>query len=75
MFHLFLSERSIPAWITLSQQQAQLTEQVAQLAAQRDDLKDRAVRLRPKTVDMDLVEDYAIRMLGHGHGNSIIITE
>ncbi len=75
LFHLFLSERSIPAWMTLSQQQEQLTQQVEHLKAYRDDLKDRAVRLRPATMDMDLVEDYAIFMLGHGRGNSIIIAE
>jgi cell division protein FtsB len=75
LFHLFLSERSIPTWITLSQQQDQLTVQVAQLTQTRDKLKDRAIRLRPATMDMDLVEDYAIFMLGHGRANSIIIAE
>jgi len=74
-FHLFLSERSIPTYIQLSKVHDDLTVEIASLINDRDALQDRARRLRPATLDADLVEDYTIRMLGYGTPNSIILTQ
>ena len=73
LFHLFVSERSIPSLIQLSSQEEQLTTQLASLESQKHDLFDRVTRLRPETLDPDLVEDYSIQMLGRGVGDEMII--
>lgn len=43
-----------------------MAEQVASLSSEQAQLLDKVVRLRPETLDSDLLEEYSIRMLGHG---------
>ena len=73
VFHLFVSERSIPNLIKLSQQEIELQSRLAQLTSEKNDLQDTVTRLHPDTLDIDLVEEYTIQMLGHNTGHSIII--
>ncbi len=75
LFHLFVSERSLPSLLSLSKQQAELEIKLVDLKTERDYLKDRVVRLRPETLDPDLIEDYSIQMLGHGGGDAIILMD
>ena len=75
LFHLFLSERSIPSLIMLSQKEKALEKQLSGLHVQRDNVANRVVRLRPETLDPDLVEEYAIQMLGHRGGEAIIMLD
>lgn len=75
LFHLFLSERSIPSLMILSHQESALENKLSQLQATRDDVFDRVTRLRPETLDQDLVEEYSIEMLGHKGGDSIIMLD
>jgi cell division protein FtsB len=73
VFHLFVSERSISALMTLSKTQAELSITVVSLADEKLNLQDHVMRLRPDTLDVDLVEDYTIRMLGHATSGGLII--
>ena len=75
LFHLFLSERSIPSLMILSHQESTLETKLSELKTTRDDVYDRVVRLRPETLDPDLVEEYAIEMLGHRGGEAIIMLD
>ena len=73
LFHLFVSERSIPSLLSLSKQEADIELRLASLTSHRDDLLNKVTRMRPETLDPDLIEEYSIEMLGHGGGNAIII--
>ena len=73
IFHLFVSERSIPALLSLSLQENRLQNQYAELVTNYDNLSDKVVRLRPETLDPDLVEEYSIYMLGHGTSQGLIL--
>ena len=75
LFHLFVSERSIPSMLRLSAQEQSLRIDVATLDAEKSDLMNRVTRMRPETLDPDLVEEYSIQMLGHGSGDGIIIMD
>ena len=75
LFHLFLSERSVPSLLLVSKQEAKMESKLNELTQQRMDVYDRVVRLRPQTLDPDMVEEYAIEMLGHGMGNAIIVMD
>jgi cell division protein FtsB len=73
LFHLFVSERSIPTMLQLSAQEQELSLRLATLKQNKDDLAMRVTSLRPETLDPDLVEEYAIQMLGRGVGDELII--
>lgn len=73
LFHLFVSERSIPSMMRLSLQQNSMQIELASLNAKKAELMDSVTRLRPETLDPDMVDEYSIQMLGHGSGENIII--
>jgi len=73
MFHLFVSERSIPNLLSLSAQQIKLQNQLASLDVEKAHISDHVMRLRPDNLDIDLVQDYTIRMLGHSTSSGIIV--
>lgn len=73
LFYLFLSERSLPSLVFLSHQEQVLSQKLSNLKSERKNVYDRVVRLRPETLDPDLVEEYSIDMLGHRGGNTIIM--
>lgn len=75
LFHLFVSERSIPSLLSLSKQEKEIEVRLASLTTQRDELMGRVTRLRPETMDHDLIEEYSIQMLGHGAGDAVIIMD
>lgn len=74
-FHLMVSERSIPSLMILSAQNEILDAQLMTLQSERIKLHDRVTRLRPQTLDADLLEEQAMVMLGTTGGNSIIILD
>ena len=74
-FHLFVSERSVTSYMMLSAQEQSLDNQLGTLRAEKDMLQDRVVRLRPHTLDGDLLEEQSMIMLGRVKGNSVIILD
>ena len=75
MFHLFVSERSIPSLLSLSLQESRMKTQMVILSDEYAQLSDKVVRLRPETLDPDLLDEYSIMMLGHGTAQGIILLD
>ena len=75
MFHLLVSERSIPSLMTLSAQEQVLDQKIATLQAEKGKLAAQVTRLRPETLDHDLLAEQAMRMLGKAPSDSVIILE
>tara|TARA_B100001750_G_C15338750_1_gene511163 strand:+ start:184 stop:501 length:318 start_codon:yes stop_codon:yes gene_type:complete len=75
LFHLFVSERSIPSLLSLSMQENRMQTQMVTLTTEYDSLNDRVARLRPETLDPDLLDEYSIQMLGHGSARGIILLD
>jgi cell division protein FtsB len=75
LFHLFASERSIPNLFTLSAQQIELEQKIVLLNSEKEQLQIHVTKLQPETLDQDLVEEYAIRMLGHNTNGGMIIIQ
>ncbi len=63
-FYLLFGTSSIFVLRTLKVQEAQLQNTHDTLLAQRSDIEDRVVRLRPNSIDWDLVEQEALSKLG-----------
>lgn len=75
LFHLFVSERSVTSLMSLSAQQTILEKRVAQLQQEKEELQMRVSRLRPETIDPDLLQEQAIRMLGRPDSNALILLD
>lgn len=75
MFHLCLSQRSIPSLITLSAQEQILDHKLATIETEMSVMNDRVARLRPDTLDHDLLAEQAVKMLGKTSGNSVILLD
>lgn len=75
LFHLFVSERSVTSLVTLSAQQEKLEAQLVSVQQERKNLEYKVSKLRPETMDYDLLEEESLRMLGKGHGDAIILLD
>jgi len=73
--HLFLGDRSVFAMVSTSQNQLSLQTDLRQLEDERNKLLRVAVGLRPQSIDSDLVDEYAIKMLGYSISSSMIIVD
>lgn len=67
LFHLFLSERSIPSLLSLSLKEQRMEVQLEALTTERESYYSKVARLRPDSLDADLLEEYSIRMLGRNN--------
>jgi len=63
-FNLLFGNNSIFALHALKQREVQSQADLAQLKAQRAQAEDRVMRMRPGSLDWDLVEQEATRQLG-----------
>jgi len=62
--------------MALSQEHAALELRLNELHADRSSLVKTAMGLRPETLDVDLVGEYALRMLGRNpHASMIIMSD
>ena len=75
MFHLLLSERSIPSLMTLSAQEQIIDSKLATIKQQKNQIADQVARLRPDTLDHDLLVEQAMKMLGKASDNSVILLD
>ena len=74
-FHLFVSERSVTSYMMLSAQEQSLDAQLDSLRAEKAVIQGRVVRLRPQTLDGDLLEEQSMIMLGRAKGNAVIVLD
>ena len=52
-----------------------MENQLVSVVEEHASLTDKVVRLRPETIDPDLVEEYSIQMLGYGSAQGIILLD
>lgn len=74
-FHLFLGERSILSAHNLAKEYAQSQVVLADLQAQKNTIYDTVIRLRPSTLDRDVVEEQVMMMLGRTGNNAVLLSE
>ena len=68
-YHLMQGERSIIRYVTLEQSIVKTALMVEKTTTQRQELEARVVRLRPASLDPDLLEERARVVLGFGFAN------
>ena len=75
-YHLFYGPRSLPHLNFLQNQNVKLEHQLSVLEDKEAILEDRVVKLRPETLDQDLLKERAREMLGYvGEGEIVVIEE
>lgn len=75
LFHLIFSERSISSYVDLSAQEAVLNQKITNLENDYQDVYANVVRLRPETLDQDMLNEQAMRILGAASDNSVILLD
>lgn len=71
--NILFGDRSSERLVTLDGQVAQMTGEVAQLDAGRQALQNKVVRLRPNSIDPDMLEERARAVLGFDYGSERVI--
>ena len=74
-YHLFYGPRSFPYLQTVQHQNTFLNEELASLQAKQENLESRVIKLRPETLDTDLLKERARSMLGYTEEKEIIVIE
>lgn len=65
VYHAITGNRGLLAFITLSQQIEQKSEELAVIRVERLNLEHRVTLMRPNSLDLDLVDEQARRLLGY----------
>ena len=72
-FHIMMGERSYLRLVSIEHKIEKLGTEYAALSAQRQALEDRVVRMRPASLDVDLLEERARDILGYSRADEEII--
>jgi cell division protein FtsB len=72
-YHLIAGERSYLRLISLNFQQAQTEVQLAQATQEREALEQRVTMMRPGSVNADLLEEQARKVLGFSYDDEKLI--
>ena len=72
-YHTVHGERGLRAWLHTSAEVANLRTELAVARAERARLENRVVRLRPDSLDPDLLEERARAVLNLGHRDDLVI--
>jgi len=75
LFHLFVSEGSVTSLVSLNVQQEKFEEQLINIKKERGYLEYKVSKLRPETLDYDLLQEETLRMIGKRHGHAIMLLE
>ncbi len=70
--HAVTGRQGLVAYVDLQAQERALEQRVETLEAQRADLKSRAARLRPETLDLDYLDERARVLLAAGDSEEIV---
>lgn len=74
-FHAVHGERGLRAWLRLQDEVAATQVVAADAVARRDAWQSRVDRLRPESLDPDLLDEQARRMLAYAAPNEVVILE
>lgn len=72
-YHLVMGERSYIRLLVLEQEISSLEGSVDKLNAERTEIEQRVVRLRPDTMDKDMLEQRVREVLGYVHPDEHVI--
>jgi cell division protein FtsB len=72
-YHMVNGDRGLVAWHALQQQVATTRADAAAVRAEREALEHRVHLLNPKSVDRDMLDEWARRVLGYGLTSEIVI--
>ena len=72
-YHSVNGDRGVLAWMRLEHEIGMLAKQVAETRAERLALENRVVRLRPDSLDPDLLEERAGLVLNLGHAEDRVL--
>ena len=72
-FHIMMGERCYLRLVSIEHKIEKLGTEYAALSAQRQALEDRVVRMRPASLDVDLLEERARDILGYSRADEEII--
>lgn len=74
-YHLLYGPRSFSYLQNVQSENVLLSQKLSELKAEEAELESRVVKLRPETLDEDLLKERARVMLGYTNENEIIILE
>lgn len=73
VFHAVQGERGLLAYLRLQQELAQTKAVQAELAAQRAEMRHKVSLLRPDSLDPDMLEERARRVLNFARPDEVVI--
>ena len=74
-YHMVHGDRGILAWMRLEKDILTLTKEVAETSAERSQLENRVVMLRPEGLDPDLLEERAGAVLNLGGQEDLLVLD
>jgi len=74
-YHLFYGPRSLPHLYFLQTKNVNLEQQLSEIKEKESSLEDKVVKLRPETLDPDLLKERAREMLGYVGEDEIVVIE
>ena len=74
-YHAIEGNHGLKAWLSLSAEQAKLSEQAAIIHARRDKLEKRVRLMKPDSLDPDMLSEQARAVLGYVHPDEMVVYE
>lgn len=72
-YHIVQGERGLFSWMRLRQKVTESEHHLAQIQAEKETLERRVHLLRPDSVDQDMLEERARKILNWGHPGEVVI--
>ena len=72
-FHLVNGDRGIRAWVQIGNDLERAEARLQVVAAEREELEHRVGLLDPKSLDPDMIDEQARRLLNYGHPDDRVI--
>lgn len=73
VYHIFQGERGVISWFVLSKKVQDEEEKLKQLLVQKEQIERRVSLLNPNSIDLDLLEELARKLLNYSKKNEIIV--
>ena len=72
-YHIFQGERGVISWLQLSKKVKIDEEQLAALTTEKETLEQRVKLLRPDSIDLDMLDEQARRLLNYTKKDEVTI--
>jgi cell division protein FtsB len=72
-YHMFIGARGIVSWTVLSREIEKLEKELNSLRDENSFLENKIKRLRTNSLDLDLLEEQALNILGFSNEDDIIV--